>query len=89
MSAVLPCGRTIVTAVEKTVADRLAGSSYLERRRIECVVHNGMLTLSGFVSSYYLRQVAQALARDIPGVDGVDNRIEVTPPPRRGKRGDT
>jgi len=56
---------------------RLRGSSYPELRRVRCDFHEGVLTLRGRVSSFYITQLAQALAARIPGVEEVVNRIEV------------
>jgi hypothetical protein len=56
---------------------RLHESSYPELRRVRCDFHEGVLTLRGKVSSFYVTQLAQALATRIPGVEEVVNRIEV------------
>lgn len=56
---------------------RFRGSSYPELRRVRCDFHEGVLTLRGRVSSFYITQLAQALAARIPGVEEVVNRIEV------------
>jgi hypothetical protein len=57
---------------------RLRASLYPELRRVRCDFHEGVLTLRGRVSSFYITQLAQALAARIPGVEEVVNRIEVT-----------
>jgi len=56
---------------------RLQNSSYLELRRVKCALHKGTLTLSGHVSSHYLRQVAQATVLGLAGIESIDNRLEV------------
>jgi osmotically-inducible protein OsmY len=56
---------------------RFRGSSYPELRRVRCDFHEGVLTLRGSVSSFYVTQLAQALAARVPGVEEVVNRIEV------------
>jgi hypothetical protein len=68
-------GRLIVEEAE----ERMRQSSYLELRRIVCHVHEGVLTLIGRVSSYYLRQVAQASVLGLDGIEAIDNRLEVVP----------
>ena len=59
--------------------DRLQRSHYLELRRITCTCADGVLSLKGHVSSYYLRQMAHAAVNGITGVRQVDNRLEVLP----------
>jgi osmotically-inducible protein OsmY len=56
---------------------RLRSSSYPQLRAVRCDFHEGILTLRGKVSSFYITQMAQALAARIPGVEEVVNRIEV------------
>lgn len=56
---------------------RLRVSPYLELRRVTCSFHEGVLTLTGHVSSYYLRQIAQTLLRGLAGVQAIDNRLAV------------
>ena len=48
---------------------------------IRCAFHDGVLTLSGRVPRYSLKQAARSLVRRIQGVEGVDNRIDVIPLP--------
>jgi len=64
-------------AVLENVEDRLRRSSYLELRRIECSFRNGVLTLMGHVSSYYLRQMAQVTLQGMPDVYSIENQLEV------------
>jgi osmotically-inducible protein OsmY len=59
------------------VEDSLRRSSYLELRRVICSLEEGVLTLNGRVSSYYLRQVAQAIVLGLEGIEAIDNRLEV------------
>jgi osmotically-inducible protein OsmY len=56
---------------------QLRGSAYPELRSLRCNFHEGVLTLRGKVSRFYATQLAQALAARVPGVEEVDNRIEV------------
>jgi osmotically-inducible protein OsmY len=64
-------------AIERAVEERLCQTSYLELRRLSAAFEKGVLTLNGYVSSYYLRQIAQAAVRDLEGIEAIDNRIEV------------
>jgi len=73
--------RMFADKAEQTVAmaaeTRLRHSPYLELRQVECSCTRGILTLSGQVSSYYLRQVAQTQVQDIDGVRGILNELVV------------
>jgi CheY-like chemotaxis protein len=50
-------------ALEAQVQGDLRGSPYEAVRRVECRLRDGVLTLWGQVSSYYLKQLAQEVAR--------------------------
>lgn len=63
----------------RAVEERLGQAAYLELRRVRAGFHKGVLTLAGYVSSYYLRQVAQSMVQSLEGVVAIDNRIEVIP----------
>ncbi len=47
---------------ESLIRAEFQKSTYGVLRCISCQVHDGMITLSGSVPSYYLKQVAQRLA---------------------------
>ena len=47
---------------------------------VSCELHEGVLTLRGRVSSFYLKQVAQTLVRALGGVGKINNRLEVAAP---------
>lgn len=73
-------------------------SGYTSLREIEVNEREGNITLWGRVSSYYLKQMAQSLALQVPGVQQVINGILVdaaddAPTPRTAslirKPGDT
>ncbi|HET6326249.1 MAG TPA: BON domain-containing protein [Planctomycetaceae bacterium] len=66
--------------VESQVRADLRQSSYGEVRRVTCTLKEGVLTLSGQVPSYYLKQIAQriALAR-VDETVTVVNELEVGP----------
>jgi hypothetical protein len=63
---------------------RLATSAYLELRTLTCDSHEGVLAIRGRVSSFYLKQLAQAAVRDVPGVEVIHNQVQVVLP--NGKR---
>ncbi len=56
---------------------RLKQSSHAALRRVRCDFHEGVLTLRGRVSSYYLKQLAQTLTAGVKEVQELVNRIEV------------
>lgn len=64
-------------SIEDEAMDRLSSSAYSSLRTLDCSYHAGTLTVSGRVGSYYCKQLAQVLLRDLPGVERVDNRIDV------------
>lgn len=65
-------------------AAELRRSSRAALRRITCDVRDGMLTLSGNVSSYYDKQIAQTLVQfRLPGVP-IRNELEVSVCPPNG-----
>src|SRR5438445_741437 len=74
-------GHTVsrVGDLEEVACTRLRQSAYLELRRVTCSVQNKVLRLHGYVSSYYLRQMAQAVVQGLEGVEVIDNQLEVLP----------
>jgi osmotically-inducible protein OsmY len=49
-------------------------------RLVSCDFHEGVLTLRGQVSSFYLKQVAQELIRRLDGAEEINNHLEVVAP---------
>lgn len=56
---------------------QLRHSGYMPLRKICISVDHGRVQLRGRVPSYYLKQLAQATALSIEGVEHVDNRLVV------------
>ena len=75
--AVLSKERPLVQAEAQS---RLRTSGYYELHLVSCDFHEGVLTLRGCVSSFYLKQVAQELIRRLDGAEEVNNRLEVAAP---------
>ena len=48
-----------------------------EIRHLTCEFHEGMLTLRGWVSSFYMKQLAQAALQGLSEVERVVNHLEV------------
>jgi hypothetical protein len=71
--------------LEADVEAQLRQSCYPAVRRVTCRLHDGVLTLRGRVSSYYLKQIAQTLAHDrLRGAARVHNALDVVPPEPSG-----
>lgn len=65
------------SVVESQAQELLAQSNYLALRRLRCEFHDGSLVLNGRVPTFYLKQVAQTVVRQLPEVRRIDNRIDV------------
>jgi osmotically-inducible protein OsmY len=65
----------------QVAADELRRSSYLGLHDVRCTYRDGVLTLHGRLYSFYLKQVAQSLVRDLPNVRRIENEIEVARQP--------
>ena len=53
-------------------------AGYPELRELQFSADHGWITLRGCVRTYYLKQLAQAAAMSVAGVQSVDNQIVVT-----------
>ena len=67
--------------VQAEAQSRLRNSGYHELRLVSCEFHEGVLTLRGQVSSFYLKQVAQEVIRRLDGAEEVNNHLKVVAPP--------
>lgn len=63
--------------VESAAQSLLEKSNYLALRRLRCEFHEGRLVLNGRVPTYYLKQVAQTIVRQLPAVRRIENRVDV------------
>jgi osmotically-inducible protein OsmY len=63
--------------IEEAANRRLRESAYIELRRVNVSCDNSSIRLFGCVSSYYIRQLAQAMLQGLDGVKSIDNRLEV------------
>lgn len=61
----------------RQAAQCLSGSAYAPVRCVRCSVKAGVLTLSGRVPSFYLKQVAQSLVLKLGQFEGVINHLDV------------
>ncbi len=58
-------------------SEALAKSRYLALRRLDCRVLGGVVEISGTVSSFYLKQLAQAAVLELGSSGKVRNLVEV------------
>ncbi|MCA9143144.1 MAG: BON domain-containing protein [Planctomycetaceae bacterium] len=63
--------------LETEVERKLHFSQHAGLRHITYRIDGGTVVLHGRVPSYYLKQLAQVKVTCIPGIELVDNRIEV------------
>jgi hyperosmotically inducible protein len=66
-------------ALEAKVRSALALSRRASGLDIEVAAHSRIVALSGRVPTPEVRSIAEAIVADTPGVDGVENRLEVDP----------
>ena len=69
--------------VVRQVRLRLRRCGYAEMRRVEVNILGDVLTLSGIVYSYHMKQVAQEIARQTVPDATVENQLTVVSSPRR------
>jgi osmotically-inducible protein OsmY len=67
--------------VANRVSQALSQSGYAPLRRLHCECYRGTVLLQGTVGSYFLKQMAQAIASRIDGVRQIDNRLRVQEAP--------
>ena len=71
------------TSLSLEVEGRLRRSGYLALHDVSCDVRAGVARLQGRLPSFYLKQIAQELARNVAGVRVIINQIEVINVPGR------
>jgi len=67
-------------SLRSAVLAGLQSSGYHALQNIECKVHGGSVFLSGVVPTFFLKQMAQAVALRVDHVLEVVNRVEVASP---------
>lgn len=65
--------------LQRQVATCLMESAFTGLRKVGCEARDGVVTLHGRVSSFYLKQLATATAGKASGVRQVRNAIHVRP----------
>ncbi|MHB8899253.1 MAG: BON domain-containing protein [Thermoguttaceae bacterium] len=67
--------------VQAEAQSRLRNSGCHALRLVSCDFHEGVRTLRGQLPSFYLKQVAQELVRQVDGAEEVNKHLEVVAPP--------
>lgn len=75
----LPRLRAVPTSswIQEQIQQQLCASPYRELATVDCRVFRGVAFLDGAVSSFYLKQIAQSVARRVPGVQRILNQVHV------------
>jgi osmotically-inducible protein OsmY len=63
--------------LQRRITKALRKSGRRALAAVQCEVSTSLAVLRGAVSSYYLKQLAQAAALEVDGVRNVENMIEV------------
>ena len=63
--------------IGETVQRCLDDSGYAQLSNVACRCCAGTVVLTGQVTSFYMKQIAQTIARQVDGVQRVDNLLEV------------
>lgn len=69
-------------AIATAVKTKLTGDRFSNIVNIEVNVTNGIVTLAGEVPNAEVKASAEAEARSVSGVKGVNNNLQVSNPPR-------
>jgi osmotically-inducible protein OsmY len=64
---------------ESKIEQALRATAYAPLRTLQVRVAEGLAILRGPVPSYYLKQVAQAVALGVTGISDVHNELDVVP----------
>ncbi|GIW79557.1 MAG: hypothetical protein KatS3mg105_1364 [Gemmatales bacterium] len=67
-------------ALLEAARSALQNSGYRAVAKLRCEVKNGVVTVSGLVPCYYLKQIAQAVIQRLEDVAGVRNLVVVRSP---------
>ena len=76
-TALLPAQHLEDLHLTEGVARALSATGYPSLRTVDVSVCDGQVVLRGRIHSYYMKQVAQAVALAVPGVLGLRNELDV------------
>ncbi len=77
--ASLPLAQDHDRRIQKDAKAALLASGYRTVAELDCKVTAGEIMLSGVVSSYYLKQIAQEVVLRLKVVRSVQNAVQVQP----------
>ena len=66
--------------VAEKIDQALRATGYRSLRNLAFLVAEGLVILRGRLPSYYMKQVAQATVRAVPGVGDVHDELEIVSP---------
>ncbi|QDV44606.1 BON domain protein [Stieleria neptunia] len=66
--------------VEQILLRALGDSGHTQLANVVCDYSDGRIVLSGRVTSYYLKQLAQEIVRKVEATAAVENRLRVVVP---------
>ncbi len=69
----------------RRVCHAITELGYPEHSSVRCESDGSTVTLKGKLSSFYLLQIAQVIAMEVPGVRAVVNKIEVSGKSRKSQ----
>lgn len=84
-----------INATDPSVDERIAGqarrqiaSSHIRRwsDQLQVCCQDGTVILTGQLPSFYLKQILQTIVRKLPGVQEIDNLVQVTSVPTETDR---
>jgi osmotically-inducible protein OsmY len=64
--------------IAEQARDRLRNDPHVSGRDVSCECEEGVLRLRGELPSFHAKQLAQEAVKDVEGVAGIINDIEVT-----------
>jgi hypothetical protein len=74
---IMPVSETSVSPLTESVERALCESGYCVLRRLHVVERGSGIVIEGVVSTYYLKQLVQAVAMRVAGGTAVQNDVEV------------
>ena len=63
--------------LDKRVQSAIDHSPYLAQRNLRCETHEGRVVIRGQVKTFFQKQMAQEVVRNIDGIESIVNYLEV------------
>jgi osmotically-inducible protein OsmY len=67
----------VTLRLNEQIDDAIRRSPNLARHKVRFETHEGRVVMRGEVGTYYQKQMAQETLRRVPGVEHIENRLEV------------